>query len=59
MIPAGPRAWWAALAPDGTFLRVTVGRASEVAVIDTRSNAVVSRVRCGELPWGVTIATVP
>jgi len=38
---------------------VTIGRANEVAVIDTRSNAVVARVPCGTLPWGVAIASVP
>ena len=27
VIPVGPRAWWMALAPDGAFLWVTIGRA--------------------------------
>ena len=47
-----------ALAPDGRFLYATVGRAGEVAVIDTQSNAVVARIPCGTLPWGVAIADV-
>ena len=29
------------------------------AVIDTQSNAVVARIPCGALPWGVAIADVP
>ena len=59
VIPVGPRTWWTALTPDGRFLWATVGRTGEVAVIDTQSNAVVGRVRCGTLPWGVAIANVP
>jgi len=55
----GPRTWWTALTPDGRFLWATVGRTGEVAVVDTQSNAVVGRVRCGTLPWGVAIANVP
>ena len=58
-IPVGPRAWWTALTPDGAFLYVTIGRANEVAIIDTRTNTVAARVPCGQLPWGVAIATVP
>ena len=45
--------------PDGRFLYVTVGRANEVAVIDTETNAVVRRVSAGTLPWGIAIADVP
>lgn len=48
-----------ALTPDGRFLYVTVGRANEVAVIDTPSNAVVRRIPAGTLPWGIAIADVP
>jgi YVTN family beta-propeller protein len=59
VIPTGPRTWWAALTPDGRYLYVTVGRANEVAVVDTRENAVVRRIAAGTLPWGVAIADVP
>jgi YVTN family beta-propeller protein len=38
---------------------VTVGRANEVVVIDTQSNAVVRRIPAGALPWGIAIADVP
>jgi len=55
-IPVGPRAWWTALTPDGSRLYVTVGRAGEVAVIDTATNAVTARIKAGTLPWGVAIA---
>ena len=55
VIPVGPRAWWMAQTPWS----LSLGRAGEVAVIDTRTNAVVGRVPCGQLPWGVAIATVP
>jgi YVTN family beta-propeller protein len=59
VIPTGPRSWWTALSPDGRFLYVTVGRANEVAVVDTQSNAVVRRIPAGTLPWGIAIAEVP
>ena len=59
VIPVGPRAWWTAVTPDGAFLYVTVGRAGEVAVIDTASNAVARRIKAGVLPWGITIVDVP
>ena len=45
--------------PDGRFLYASVGRANEVAVIDTRSNTVIARIPCGTLPWGVAIADTP
>jgi YVTN family beta-propeller protein len=35
---------------------VTVGRTNEVVVIDTQSNQVTTRIKAGELPWGVAIA---
>ena len=54
-IAVGPRAWWMALTPDGSFLYVTVGRANEVVMVDTRSNTVAARIKAGILPWGVTI----
>ena len=47
-----------ALTPDGRFIYVTVGRANEVVVIDTRSNAVAARIPAGELPWGVAVVEV-
>jgi YVTN family beta-propeller protein len=56
VIPVGPRTWWTALSPDARFLYATVGRANELAVIDTSANTVVARIPCGTLPWGVTIA---
>jgi YVTN family beta-propeller protein len=59
VIPTGPRTWWTALSPDARFLYATVGRANELAVIDTRSNTVVARIPCGGLPWGVAIADTP
>jgi YVTN family beta-propeller protein len=59
VIPTGPRTWWTVLSPDARFLYATVGRANELAVIDTRSNTVVARVPCGTLPWGVAVADTP
>jgi YVTN family beta-propeller protein len=38
---------------------VTVGRAGEVAVIDTAAARVTSRIPAGKLPWGITIVDVP
>jgi YVTN family beta-propeller protein len=37
---------------------VTVGRANEVVVIDTETNQVTSRIKAGELPWGVAVAEI-
>ena len=48
-----------ALTPDGAALYVTVGRAGEVVVIDTRTNSVARRIKAGTLPWGIAIADVP
>ena len=44
--------------PDGRRLLVTVGRANEVAIIDTSSHAVTARVPTGRLPWGIALASV-
>ena len=44
--------------PDGKFLCVTVGRANEVVMIDTRSNTIARRIPAGQLPWGIAIAEV-
>jgi YVTN family beta-propeller protein len=59
VIPTGPRTWWMALTPDGRHLYATVGRAGEVAVIDTQSSTVLRRITAGALPWGIAIADVP
>jgi YVTN family beta-propeller protein len=40
-------------------LYVTVGRAGDVAVIDTAAGKVAGRLPAGTLPWGVTVADVP
>ena len=53
------RAWWTALTPDGGRLYVTVGRAGDVAVIDTAAGKVVGRVPAGTLPWGIVVVDVP
>jgi YVTN family beta-propeller protein len=58
-VEVGPRAWWIALSPDGSRLWVTVGRANEVVVIDTRTRQVAARIAAGTLPWGVAVVDVP
>jgi YVTN family beta-propeller protein len=58
-IPVGPRAWWMTMSPDGKTVYVTVGRANEVAAIDTTTWQVSQRYKAGTLPWGITIADVP
>jgi len=44
-----------AITPEGTKLYVANGRSNSVSVIDARSNAKVSDIAVGELPWGVVI----
>jgi YVTN family beta-propeller protein len=50
---------WMALIPDGTHLLVTVGRANEIAVIDTVTTTVTTRISTGRLPWGIVVVDVP
>jgi YVTN family beta-propeller protein len=44
-----------AITPDGKKLYVANGRSNSVSVIDTQTNAKVTDVTVGELPWGVVI----
>ncbi len=38
---------------------MTVGRAGDIAVIDTAAGKVVARIPAGKLPWGIAVVEVP
>ena len=50
-LPAGREPETAVSSPDGKWVAVSA--------IDTRTHAVVRRVKAGTLPWGVAIVDVP
>jgi YVTN family beta-propeller protein len=53
----GTRAWGIALSPDEKLLFVANGPSNDVSVVDVATMKEVSRVKCGESPWGVAIVT--
>jgi YVTN family beta-propeller protein len=44
------------VAPDGGRIFVTLGRGKNVAIIDTKTNAVVAMIEVGERPWGIAMS---
>jgi YVTN family beta-propeller protein len=43
------------VAGDGARIYVTLGRGKNIAVIDTKTNSVVSLIEVGERPWGIAM----
>jgi YVTN family beta-propeller protein len=44
------------VAPDGARAFVTLGRGKNVAIVDTKANAVVSMIEVGDRPWGIAMS---
>ena len=45
-----------AVSPDGNHIYVTLGRGKSVAIINTKTNAIVSTIEVGDRPWGIAIS---
>ena len=43
------------VSPDGRYAYTANGMSNDVAVVDTRTNAVVARIAVGTRPWGVAL----
>ena len=55
-LPAGSRPMHATLSADDQKLYLSNGRAGTVAVIDTRSYALLGSIKVGTRPWGIGIS---
>lgn len=55
-LPAGSRPMKVKVAPDGSRVYVSDGRAGTVSVIDSRTYAVLATVKVGTRPWGIVLS---
>ena len=57
MIPVGNRVWGIALDPSGSKLYTANGASNDVSVVDLKSRKELRRIKVGDGPWGIAIAS--
>ncbi len=55
----GQRPWGIGASPDGKFIYTANGPSNDVSVVDAKNLKVMSRVKVGESPWGVSVGPAP